>query len=389
MSLHASRSGASTYRTPGNASLVLVSFPHQLVHALAAIYQLRMDSSTRKDSRITVFAWSYDPFDHVPDSRFSKVLRAQTAGFPHIRLKIPGLSVRLTALAAFAPIMVRAKALRNLLRMHGSAYGDVYYSHDASGDRTAQAVMQAYPDAARICYGDPPGFIYPPLDASIGRVRTGLGVWLKSKFIYRGVKELDRDRAIVTLDMNGSRSRTVSDQVFDELLPKLLDGTSKLVEHALDELLSAASADTAPYLLLMSNFSESGLCIASSERDLYVEIIERHVPKGATVILKPHSASREMDAKALGLRLRDHRILVSTPVMQTMPIELMPDLIDACTTLSVSSSSALLCRLMKPRLRHVLDDGLISRHFKSQKQEYMRDSNACIRRAMDMLDHGR
>lgn len=56
-------------------AMILISFPHQLVHALAALQADRKQRNINLDSPVTIFVWSHRWIDHRADVFFIKMIR--------------------------------------------------------------------------------------------------------------------------------------------------------------------------------------------------------------------------------------------------------------------------------------------------------------------------
>lgn len=365
-------------------AVLLVSFPHQLPHALAAFLHRTRTDPTGGDGTATVFVWSYTPRDHAYLSRVRALLADLLSPFPHVRLVMPGLAARIAHLSARRSIPYRSAWLSE--RFRGQEFGAVYFAHDASTDRTSQCLMQAFPQALRVCYGDPPGFTYPIFDQGSPRPlrRLGLSGMLR-RTSSRALKDfpLAADLNLVAIDMNGMALPASSSVIPTRSLPKecLLEVIEKLhgaaQTHGATELYGFGEREHV-YLLLMSNFSKSGLATKAMELAMYEQICTEHVPPGGYLLIKGHyGSSRELVGR-LAARIRGLRVRTLGMRTQMLPVELLPELVFHSTILSVSSASAFLKHLYSAEVRHVLTDELIENYFLAEKITAMRQANDLI-----------
>lgn len=368
---------------PRPAALLLVSFPHHLLHALSALRHERRLRGVAEDAPATLLLWSYRPAHHATSSPVRKLIEHALQAFPWVRLHVPSRRARTLHLSPYRRLTDRVKWFRR--HLGGTAYETCFYSHDASADHTAQALMQAFPDARRICYGDPPGFLYPARDAAeashFPRSRLKQLFW-KSRM--RGMQQLlHADQAIIAVDFGSPQTAARELHV----LPReLLVDTLYRIKSGLDAFAPQASAWVAAHangpepahLLLLSNFSDSGMARRQDEIALYTAICATHVPPGALLYLKPHIGSRSEFVQRLLARLSGWQVEVLPPAALQLPIEFMPELLASCRVLSVSSSSALVAYLFGCNIAHALTDELIRRHFKPSYVDYMCRANRAI-----------
>jgi len=206
------------------ASLLLVSFPHQLLHALSALRHERKQSGVAEDAPAILLFWSYQAANHAADSEVRKFLKQALLVFPWVRLNIPSRRARTMHLSPYRRLIDRVKWLLHYLG--DTNYEACYFSHDASADHTAQALMQAFPTARRICYGDPPGFLYPPLkslgDSHFSRGKIKRLFW-KSRMV--GVKKLmSSHKSIVAINFEEQVDDTNVEVIPRELMLDTLRG---------------------------------------------------------------------------------------------------------------------------------------------------------------------
>jgi hypothetical protein len=131
------------------------------------------------------------------------------------------------------------------------------------------------------------------------------------------------------------------------------------------------------HLLLLSNFSGSQLATRESELALYREILERHVPAGSRVLVKPHPGSAPDFVAALIASLPPGRwnVEVLQEALLSMPVELAHELLARCTVLSLSFATVSLRYLHGSTVIHALDDSLIESHILPAKKKWVKDGN--------------
>lgn len=368
-----------------DAAVVLVSFPHQLLHALCALHYERRLCGIREDAPATILVWSYRPSHHTAGSKFRELMALALQGFPWAKLCFPTRLERTFHLSPYRRLIYRAAWLRN--KLGATAFRSCYFSHDASADHTAQALMQAYPAAKHICYGDPPGFLYPALSsvASSHFPRTALKqLFWKSRL--RGLPGLlHASVSIIAVDFRSPAEVLQPQEVY--LLPRaLLLDTLRILQAGLRHYAPEIAAwteenatDSAPrYLLLLSNFSDSGMTTRQNEQAMYAEICRTHVPSGSTIYLKPHIGTGSGFISGLISSLADYDVVGFPATSQQVPVELFPELLTRTHVLSVSSSSALIAHLIGHSITHALTDELIRRHFRPGYVNYMIEANRAI-----------
>lgn len=369
-----------------NSALILVSFPHQLLHAISA---LRYDRSLRgipEDEPATIFVWSHQAAHHNCGSPIRTVFRQALESFPWIKLWIPTKFQRLYSLSPYRILTKRVSWIRRQLK--SDTYSSFLYSHDVSADHTAQAVMQAMPLARWICYGDPPGFLYPACSALLQNRNTiKQRIW-KSRL--RGLRNwLSANQSIIAVDF---RSQTDGADASDvHLLPRhiIIETLERLrssfhdIAPAESSLLNEWAAIELPHLLLLSNFTDSCMTTRQNELALYVDICKSHVPLGGMIYIKPHIGTGQEFISQLIEKLADYRAVVFPTVIQQLPVELFSELLARSHVLSVSSSSALISRLFRNEVTHVLTVDRIQRFFKSDYVPYMVSANRAIVRKVN------
>lgn len=341
-----------------------------------------------EDTPASIFVWSFQPANHASGSTYREILTTAVSNFPHIKLVLPSRLQRQLALSPYRALKDRIRWVKR--KFANEQYGAIYFSHDASADRTAQIMMQAFPKAQHVCFGDPPGFLYSPY--GFNGCPHSVGNWIKRNFWksrLRGIEEqYEPVHSIIAVNFQqkeyeGTIEMLPHDILMDNL-SRISAGLSDMLGNTPLKLAGETEEGEFHYVLLLSNFSESGLTRTEDELQMYTEICREHVPPGSLILIKPHFGTRSYFAKQLLERLSNYRAVLLPQLVQQIPIELMPELISGCTVLSVSSSSVLLSYLFQEAIIHALTPDLIRRYFKASAMDYMIDANERIR--MNTLD---
>ncbi|HAU0673881.1 TPA: hypothetical protein JBG80_15635, partial [Legionella pneumophila] len=323
-------------------SIILLSFPHQLIHALAALYADREKRRIKKNAPILIFIWSYRWLDHRKNSSFLEMINKLTK-IENCKLYIPSLLQRVFALSEFRILKQRIKYINKIIS--SKDYDSFYYSHDFSADHTAQVFMQAFPNIYKICFGDPPGFLYKKYNSvteCMENIRTGLkGLFWKSR-----LKNIEKwygyDQAYVAMNLSGDfqsyplLTNTIPNRSFIDLLNRLKNTLPTLEEEerAFIETLELFNQSKIFQLLVLSNFTESGLISRANELKLYLELCHRHCPPGSYIIIKPHILSNSAFLEALKSSLKKYQVVIFPNNLRCIPLEMLTGLIDKCNIIS-------------------------------------------------------
>lgn len=361
-------------------SLLLISFPHQLLHALSALKHYRIREGIPEQAPTIIFAWSFQSSEHEQNSPFRIFLDSVLCEFPFVTLVFPTLHERRYELSPFRTLIHRVGWVRS--RLHAFSVDAIFFAHDASADRTAQVLMQSFLDANTICFGDPPGFLHPqfhsqhqgnPIKRFIWRSRTRGLTSLRSPTI-----------SIVTIGFDENISASHGDVL---VLPRsLVVKTLADIQRGLDKIKHDLRVDYnnqeenagCPNILLISNFSESALTSRENELALYIDICKQFVTKGAKIIIKPHFGTSPKFINKLTKLLSVYRPEIFPTISAQIPIEFFPELVKRCNIISVSSSSALLSYLFEKQISHALTADRIKKYFKVDRVTYMLEANQAI-----------
>jgi hypothetical protein len=365
-------------------SILLISFPHQLLHALSALKYYRMRERIPEQAPAIILAWSFQSSDHVPNSSFRKILDNAICDFAFVTLIIPTLRARSYDLSPLRTLIHRIAWVRD--RLHSFSIDAIFFAHDASADRTAQVLMQSFPKANAICFGDPPGFLYPQFNSQHQRN------FIKRLILASRARGLSSLRSpalsIVTIDFYNNGSAAHSDVL---VLPRsLVLETLASIQRGMDQIKEGLHIDykylagksKSITIVLLSNFSESGLTTENNELALYGEICKEFSSTEAKLIIKPHFGTSPAFLKKLTncLSLYSPEILPS--LAGQIPIEFFPNLVKQSNIISVSSASALLSHLFNKQISHALTANRIQQYFKAARVTYMLEANQAIENSL-------
>jgi hypothetical protein len=226
-------------------------------------------------------------------------------------------------------------------------FDEIAIMRDYSG-AGSPLILNAYPDATRITYGDSFGLVGNESELcfhwswSLKSANIFLRAFVR-KVLLGSPKRFPFDAAVLTLpiDWLGSYLDNIPLLVPDRefamaILKECAECISGLNSYC-NRLLEGAND---PYVFLLSTFSAPGAMSAKSEIDLYVKIIRQTTPRGSTVFLKPHprgtmhiltSVLKEIGPEYCVKVLDD-------PRFSRVPIELWMLLIEECRIVAVYST---------------------------------------------------
>ncbi|MDW9167955.1 polysialyltransferase family glycosyltransferase, partial [Legionella pneumophila subsp. fraseri] len=326
-------------------------------------------------------------FDHRSNSSFMDIISKLTR-IDNCQVYMLTLSQRLFALSEFRLLKKRVEYLTKFIS--SEAYDSFYYAHDLSADHTAQTIMQAFPDLFRVCFGDPPGFLYKnytSLSECLENIAGGFkGFFWKSRL--RGLHAwYGYDKAYVAMNLGDDEQNRslmptkISSSTFIDLLDLLKHKLPNLEgeERAFVKKLESCDQNKPFQLLVLSNFTKSGLISRKNEFKLYLEICHRHCEPGSILIIKPHISSDPAFQNALKSKLSEYEVILFPETLRCVPLEMLTVLLGKCNIISVSSASIFLAYLYgKQRIIHALALEDIKRFFNKRSYSYMIKSTEAI-----------
>lgn len=287
------------------------------------------------------------------------------------------------------------RALRE--RLGCEACDELYVMRDF-GFMGNQLLINAYPGATRITYGDSLGIVGDEevfrltLDRWLAQPLGTLKLALRHLVLGRP-RRYPFHAAVLALpqDWTGKYLEQVPLMVPSrECVVELVLGLAGQVPelHAYCDSLFPGAGERGT-LYLLSNLANSGLCTFEDEVALYEEVVRETAAKGGRVLLRNHPRAGSAVTDQLTARLSGEYqvVLVDDTRFSKLPIELWSSLIRRCDVVPVYSASAIHIRyLYGQRVLVPLDDDRIERYFHSNKRAFMRKGNEMICRAMSGLD---
>lgn len=374
-----------TLDRPAHA-LLLISFPHQLLHALSALKYYRLRQGIPDQTPAIIFAWAYQSSHHAQNSAFRRILNSTICDFPFIKLVFPTWRERFFNISPYRTLINRVGWVRS--KLCPFSIDAIFFAHDASADRTSQVLMQSFPEAEPICFGDPPGFLYPQFHSQYqsnilkrlfwsSRTRGTLSMispvlTFVSIDFYNNHNAVDGNVLIVPREI-------ITDTLTS--LQRVMEKVKKDLNVNYEILLKRSSCIN---ILLLSNFSESGLAEENNELALYGEICKEFKSPYARLLIKPHFGTKPDFMRKLAMRLSSHDPVFLSPIEAQIPIEFFPELIRTGNIISVSSSSALLSHIYQKKISHALTANRIRKYFQNDKVAYMLEANQAIDRFLSL-----
>jgi hypothetical protein len=247
--------------------------------------------------------------------------------------------------------------------------------------------------AKRICYGDPPGYLHPPL-THLGNCQSSQNR-VKQWFWKNRLGDMDRilhaDKSLIAVNLNG-RALNESDQLIPvglllETLNRIKCRVPDLNAQEAAWIKDQIDGGERPHVLVLSNFSDSKMMRFLDEIDLYAEVCDAHIPEGQRIFIKPHpgTSSNFIDILSSRLSAWDVRLLPSP--FRNYPLEFFPDILASCRVLSVSSSSVLLAHLFGTHVTHALTDALIMKYMHPHCSVQFCKANQQLQQFMSSMAH--
>lgn len=258
-------------------------------------------------------------------------------------------------------------------------------------------ILDAYPNAFRIEYGDSFGMV-----GNSEVLRKSLSDFLKSpvkiiktflkKLIYNHFPrevELDQSILVMPLDWKGDfdeqKLRIPNKDFVLKEFQKLSLGLTELNDFC-HQLIDDVNGKCSLYLL--SNFTNSNFSSFENEFELYKNIIRETAESGSTIILKNHPRSSEIMLDLLYKDLGDeYQVKIINNQYSYYPIELWGGLIDRCSVYPVFSSSVISLKyFFSKRVFMSLDQFKINKYIDKNKIEEVIQSEKMSRQAIENLE---
>ena len=276
-------------------------------------------------------------------------------------------------------------------------------------------MMNCYPDAEHICYGDTIGVYFtehyfsPTPTPIIDTVPAA-----SQKPRWRGLLTETRETLSHTLygrtalqEMPFDNGCLVAPDLFGEMASFPVDITDRVLLRDTLAVIARQVQFTAPpalrnrngpcALLLTSNFSEAGAMTREGELTACRTFIAERVPASATIVLKPHPRDSREKIVAFGEALRRDFasvLLLDEPQLFYLPFEIFMFTVLAESSFELDAQLQLLCfssACLGPayffNLRAELGFGpeLVNRHFEPARRANRLRHEADLTAAMDRL----
>lgn len=302
-------------------------------------------------------------------------------------------------------------ALERFRRAVGLEHVDeILYAHDVVG-RVPELAMNAYPRAERVMYGDGLGLVFDrryllalsggasveEALAAAGPSRTrlrqvpGIVRGAVRRLVYGEPQWPPPTRAalILPVDVTGDSLRGIelsvpSKEMVLEVIAECQSALPELSSYSRDILTRTAAPR---YLMLLENFTDAGMTSLENETNLYEAAIRRHVPAGASVLLKEHPLVTASVAEALSRRIgTDYPVHILPAALSRYPVELWRDLAVSCEVVSMLSYCGMsLGYLYGKRTIAGLDDDMIEQFFYRHSRQGLHRAGVHLRGQMANL----
>jgi hypothetical protein len=372
-------------------ALLCMYYTQQLLPGLVALLAVRSQQGVSRHGPATVLVWC-PPF--TPEKVFQRRKQAfeqLLSVWPWITLWMPTPAETGATLSHNQTVKTKAQWLRS--RFGDDGFSSIFFAHDVGDDFTAQSLMQAFPTARRICFGDALGMVYSKRAFNaqmypLGPIRAWMHdprkyirhalMRLRRRWVLRGLStQLDAQCVALILPCDsagdflpGKEIVQVPRSIQDDVLHAMALSTQGIFT------VHAENAAAQEVVLLTGSFSETKLCSLEQELALYKTSLTRHAQGLVKVIVKPHPASsREKVARVVASLSDRYSVSVVDERLYEIPIEAMPQLFTGRRVLSYSYSSVSLTYLFGAQVVHAMAEDLVRTCFYPASQPWVRESD--------------
>lgn len=380
--------------TDSTVSLLCLYYPQQLLPALVSLLTFRRDQAKAESCRAIALVWMPPGTPRETRERRLNTFAALLEQFPWVEVLAPSDEEISKHLSQHLTVRRKAAYLRGVLTP--GVISDIHYAHDISAEFLAQSVMQAFPQAARVCYGDALGVVYEnsyfeSLTYPLQNVRAllqeptryvrNIVARLRRRWLRPGsTRQLEATHVSLILPCDPGQNFLLGKTMLPvprNLVLDLLRVLATGLRSSQLGTLPATAAQGQTCLMILGSYAESKLCTIENEVALYADAARRHVPAGGRLVLKPHPASKREKVILVAQRLRaDYNVEIVDEKMDEVPLETLLDVIGHLRILSFSYASVSMTYLGAKYVEHVLTDELIEKHFPPQTRGWIRDSNS-------------
>lgn len=381
---------APTSFREGSPSLLCLYYPHQLLPGLAAVVGFRRHQGKDATLPLTVLVWNHPAIGLEVRERRLQTFKVLLEDFSWVTLVYPDQDEIRSHLSSYTKVMRKADYFQK--KFGSNSFAAIYYAHDISADFIAQSAMQAFPDAARVCFGDALGVVYSndffttqtyPLNVAgickrpINGIINTLARLKRAWTLPSRARRLDADYAALILpcDPGGDfLAGKVLIPIDHAAVRRVLDNLSRAVErHWTKDKSSGNREIDAPVVMLLGSYAESRLTSENQECAMYVEVAREHIMPGTKIILKAHPASTKEKVAHINLALSKYYDIAGI-CNDEFPIETLPSLAKY-RVISFSYSSVSLLYIYGSAVLHAMNDALIDRFFPEETRRWLRESN--------------
>jgi hypothetical protein len=287
---------------------------------------------------------------------------------------------------------------------------EIFYAHDVHG-QVPGLVMNAYPEAERIVFGDGLGSIYNKIyhltlksgasrEKARQAVRRGdnhqtgglkrILINLITESLLGKPKPYQADQAVLILPMD--QTGTSLDNVELIVVPRqyvqnIITQCQKSLTDLEEYMRKLLTSNPPPYaIILLENIADANLSKLEDEVTLYEESIKKNVLPGSTIFIKGHPLSIAPVDKMLCDRLGDdYSPRIISHEYARYPIELWKELLSACKVISIAYSSVTLAYLYDIPVVYALNDASIEKYIHPKYWEFFRDADLLYRGQLENL----
>ena len=265
---------------------------------------------------------------------------------------------------------------------------EVYFCHNLVG-KVSDLCLQAYPSATRITTGEGTGQVYDAgyltflnknSEKSL-RQRVSNIVHSVQKFASRPLPTpLGPETKIVAMlptDWNGkfSENKTiiiVPRELVKNILTRCLAGQKDLLEYCRSIL---NSSNPPRFILILSCWSAGGFMDLEAEIAMNLEIVHAHIPKGSTIIIKPHPFSKSPLTQGVLNRIKnEYDVRVVPDEFKRYPLELIQPLCESCEIIAFSTIVLSLDFLFGKKVINPMNEELMKKFIDSRMRYSIEDS---------------
>jgi len=230
-------------------------------------------------------------------------------------------------------------------------FDEIYYPHDLVGC-AAQLATHAYPRATPITFGDALGNIttrqhqfgllavMDPRSLTWSQRVARVARALRRRTKRHEAASIHAREAVLILPIDESGDGLLGTELIivpRHLVLEVLSRCQRAVpELAVYSQRLLAGTPAPQYLMLLENFADANLTSFEREVAMYEAMVERHVPRGATVFVKGHPLSVKPVEEDLCRRLSSRfAVRLVSPDFGRYPVELWGDLLASCEVISL------------------------------------------------------